>query len=809
MSEEYQKYLESKGLPKDLPIDGMIHRFGDNQNGWATARELSTGTTIVAHGDWATGSREHWTSNLEPGAKMSVAEHVELEAMRKQAKEEKAKLQEEVASNAGTKEWPAWDNNRLSEYQKSKRINGFYGAAYHCGNLEIPLRDISNKLWGHQTISPNGRKQFTKGMKTKGSFFDFEPTTPSPLCRSAEIFYICEGWSTGATIFETLGPGTNVISAMNANNLSVVAKDFRKKYSKSIIYICADNDAWTNVKGRPKNVGVVEAVKAASACDGEVKVPLFASPVTGHSDFNDLMRVEGVDMVKAQLTGEVDPRTLDLMAHESVSAWIPKVVSEEPGLPYQIGGIATTPNITPNTPKSKGPSESQVYDMLMDFFSYNLLGCGKDIFLYNRINWELLSPDQEKLIKRKIGEFLGPSGGIRQIERCFGYTQVHLPTPPSSTNMYATDPWRANFLNGTLHAVPDGENNQRYNLEFRDHCREDYLTSHIPLNYDPVGTKRNTKFEEMINRVFGDDPDRLSKIQATKELYGSCVMGLYPRLFVLVGRASTGKSSVIIPAQHLIHKDNYCSVEPSDMKNFGLEPMMGKMVNIVTDIDTRKQLSDSKLKRVEDRANVSINRKGKPIVMAPLPPVHIFATNELPPTSDGGSGAYRRRWTIIEFDNVVGQGPGGNHKNYANHVFKECPEGVLNFAMEGLRSIIKNQGKYTVPASGEEMMDEWLTDNNVASEFVRDIQNGEIPSITPKEGDRLERKQLYESFKEWNEESNAAPRSMGRSTFYKKLAEHGAVNKRTVQENGVHHFVWKLPNVKEVKFASDLNRSPY
>lgn len=72
----------------------------------------------------------------------------------------------------------------------------------------------ANGLINLQYIWPNGNKRFMKGAQTAGAY--------TPIGRLGEVFYICEGYSTGATIHQITGRG--VLCALSVSNLLLVAR---------------------------------------------------------------------------------------------------------------------------------------------------------------------------------------------------------------------------------------------------------------------------------------------------------------------------------------------------------------------------------------------------------------------------------------------------------------------------------------------------------------------------------------------------------------------------------------------------------
>lgn len=143
------------------------------------------------------------------------------------------------------------------------------------GSLVIPLTH-QNSLVSLQFIQPDGSKRFLKNGQVTGASM--------PIGCLGDVFYIAEGFATGATINQITGQG--VLCAMNAGNLTPVAQQARADYPNAHIIIAADNDNRAKV-----NTGKLKAYEAARAVGAEVLIPEFPDGAVG-SDWNDLYLIE-------------------------------------------------------------------------------------------------------------------------------------------------------------------------------------------------------------------------------------------------------------------------------------------------------------------------------------------------------------------------------------------------------------------------------------------------------------------------------------------------------------------------------------
>ena len=178
---------------------------------------------------------------------------------------------------------PAGEHPYLTQKQVLNHNLKIYG-----DKLVIPLTDLSGKIWSLQYIAPSGQKHFRTGGRKSGCFFVIG------ALENTKTICICEGYATGATIFESTEIPT--VIAFDAGNLYAVTSEISKKYKKSKIIICADNDAYSST-----NTGLKKAQDAAQKFGANVRFPTFKDTSTNPTDFNDLFILEGKDAVKAQI----------------------------------------------------------------------------------------------------------------------------------------------------------------------------------------------------------------------------------------------------------------------------------------------------------------------------------------------------------------------------------------------------------------------------------------------------------------------------------------------------------------------------
>lgn len=195
-------------------------------------------------------------------------EAAEAEAKR-QARLDAAKLAQSIWDSAK----PAQDDH---PYLLRKQVTALGIRQDTDDKLIIPMHyyNIETKattLVNVQTIAADSEKRFLAGGLKKGAYFTIGNSSMFAL---SKVILICEGYATGASIFDAMSYAYPVIVAFDAGNLLAVAPAIRAQYPDHRIIICADNDHATELK-TGDNVGITKARQAALAIGGEVVAPNF------------------------------------------------------------------------------------------------------------------------------------------------------------------------------------------------------------------------------------------------------------------------------------------------------------------------------------------------------------------------------------------------------------------------------------------------------------------------------------------------------------------------------------------------------
>lgn len=153
------------------------------------------------------------------------------------------------------------------------------------GDLIIPVINDKDELMSLEFIRPDGEKRFMTGGKKQGCFFRISG-------ENDDVIYICEGYSTAASVFEATNRTTYI--SFDCGNLYNVASHVKAKFPKSRIVIAADDDI-----DKPINAGRKAAEQCASTLGIECIFPVLLRGAG--KDWNDLAQSQSLFEVRKQL----------------------------------------------------------------------------------------------------------------------------------------------------------------------------------------------------------------------------------------------------------------------------------------------------------------------------------------------------------------------------------------------------------------------------------------------------------------------------------------------------------------------------
>ncbi|AKG12269.1 DUF5906 domain-containing protein [Moraxella bovoculi] len=297
------------------PLCGGSDRFRcDDKNGTGSwiCNQCGAGTGYTLVRDY-TGNDAYETHALiadilgiDGGKPISDADRkawAKAQAQREQAEHQARQQARQAAAKTALERWQSATPCDTHAYLTKKGVQSHGLRADTHGNLLIPLYFHNTNtgnitLCNVQSIDQDGNKLFVKGGLVGGAFYTLGDVL------SSDTIFVCEGYATGASIYESIAGKHPVIISFNADNMVKCASIVRTLYPHHRLIFCADDDKATEIK-TGKNTGLLAGEQAAHTAGGEVISPDFGGDertATGElTDYNDLHMAFGLEVVKAQM----------------------------------------------------------------------------------------------------------------------------------------------------------------------------------------------------------------------------------------------------------------------------------------------------------------------------------------------------------------------------------------------------------------------------------------------------------------------------------------------------------------------------
>ena len=346
----FRRVLSQYGLnPDEILWDNLLHRFPGrdkkspkNKSAWYVAFVDRRGGSF---GDFSQGlDKVNWAANGDRAPTKHEREEWRRrdKARAKQRAKERARAAREVqaAWEAGV----AADLLPLHPYLASKHIEtgsdelrvlkrGTTGLQIKGQPYEVPEDILLVPMRKQQLVNvqrifaSDGNKRYWPGAEVAGAFC----AVGEQFFKRNRTLYLCEGWATAWSISESAN--ATCVAALSAGGLLPVAQAIKGKYRNVELIIAADNDRWTSLHDETPNPGVYYATQAAKEVDALLAIPDFKDLSSKPTDFNDLHRIEGVEVVKKWL----NPKNADN------AITIPRLEQAEPTTSDAIGEDSEAP----------------------------------------------------------------------------------------------------------------------------------------------------------------------------------------------------------------------------------------------------------------------------------------------------------------------------------------------------------------------------------------------------------------------------------------------------------------------------------
>lgn len=312
--ESFKIAIQAHGLqPPETIQPGKLYRFPGydkgrgNDAGWCKLFDDIRGGVF---GDFSTDLYEHWQAQNEQTytdeERAAFKQRIEAERLQWQAEEQRKN--EAAAKHAAELLAAALSEPTKHPYAIKKAVDfgprvkrGAWTQRGWTDVLLIPIYDASGKICTLEAINPDGEKDYLKGGRKRGCFH------PLGKISGASRVLIGEGLATVAAVHGV--DGAPAVAAMDAGNLSAVARVVRKMAPDAEIILLSDND----IKLDGTNPGLKVATEAAQAVGGYVAVPELDGQ---KCDFWDVWHERGPDAVRDALQKVRDVATVTIVTDE-------------------------------------------------------------------------------------------------------------------------------------------------------------------------------------------------------------------------------------------------------------------------------------------------------------------------------------------------------------------------------------------------------------------------------------------------------------------------------------------------------------
>ena len=304
--------------------------------------------------------------------------------------------------------------------------------------------------------------------------------------------------------------------------------------------------------------------------------------------------------------------------------------------------------------------------------------------------------------------------------------------------------------------------------ELLPHCREHYLTTQLPVLYDPKATC--PRFSQFLQEIFKGDTDGESKAQALLEMMGYSLTcdTRYERFALLIGSGANGKSVVMEVIRLLVGSENVAAVQPSQFENrFQRGHLHLKLVNLVTEIAEGSEIADAELKAIVSGELTTAEHKHQPPFDFRPYATCWFGTNHMPHTRDFSDALFRRA-LVMPFNRKFKTEKDADPKEKADPNLKEKLagelSGILNLALQAYGEVLK-RGSFTDPESCLRAKEEWRIEADQVAQFMGDrcemLAGAQVASSV-----------LYLAYKNWAGDAGIS-RLLNRKNFTNRVLRRG------------------------------------
>ena len=251
----------------------------------------------------------------------------------------------------------------------------------------------------------------------------------------------------------------------------------------------------------------------------------------------------------------------------------------------------------------------------------------------------------------------------------------------------------------------------------RAHTPDFFTLNALGFAYDAEAPTPK-KWLAFLKSIWPDDDDAIDTLQ---EMFGLCLTGetKYQKAFLIVGPKRSGKGTIARTLIELLGAANVAGPTLSSLsQNFGLAPLIGKRVAIISDArlsgKADQQVIVERLLSITGEDSLTIDRKHREGWTGKLDARFVILTNEMPRLTDS-SGALAGRFIILTMTNSF---YGREDLGLSFRLMDELP-GILKWSIEGWERLTK-RGYLEAPKSSKAAQQEMDDLGSPVGAFLRE-----------------------------------------------------------------------------------------
>ena len=281
----------------------------------------------------------------------------------------------------------------------------------------------------------------------------------------------------------------------------------------------------------------------------------------------------------------------------------------------------------------------------------------------------------------------------------------------------------------------------------------------LPVSYNPEAGWSEA-WQTFLKDIFFDDKE-YSKIGLLQQYFGYCLLRdtRFQKALFLYGTGSNGKSTVLDVLERMVGSENTAALSLSDLADkFRPSFLEHKMVNLSSETSRNDPVESDMLKKVLDGSILTTEKKFAQAFQFRPFAKWIVAMNEAAIIPDK-SYALERRILTLNFNRRYL--PHEIIDRYAEkHLFPEI-DGVFNWAVDGLRALLKNGG-FVLGKKVEEDTSNMMDALNPFRYFTTEcLEISEDPACYE------ETTALWYAYSEWCKQGHNRP--LGRNKYFEQV----------------------------------------